>query len=488
MSDNLLNIGKSGLFSAKKSLETTGHNIANANTEGYSRQKTIQQSSTPVIKDGFPTGTGSVTKGTKRSHDKFIEKKLNFNVSQNKYFKERAQQLGQIENIFNEIDTEGLNKILNKFYNAFRELSGQPENETLRSVVRDTARLVVKDFRRIKDTLGNLANNVGEKTKYIVQTTNELTREIAHLNKQVRSLEVSGGETGDLRDQRDLLIQKLSENFHVNTYIDGKGNFVVNAKNVGTLVSGGQSVDLDVGAASKDKSTNKTDGSIEVFFAKRPGRPISERFQGGELSSVLQVRNKDIRNLQDKIDELAFNFAKTTNSIHRRGFVNRKLELGPNGETPPFDMMGKTTGINFFEEPTMKEGAADRISLSEEVQKDLSNIATALEPNAPGDNRVALAIAKVQHEKIYDGGQATIEEEYLKTIANVGLEVGKSNFDHEQSEGILAQTKALKERVSGVSIDEETANMVRYQHAYDASARVMRAADEMFQTVLGIKR
>ncbi len=488
MSENLLNIGKSGLFSAKKSLETTGHNIANANTEGYSRQTTIQETATPIIKDGFPMGTGSVTKGTKRVHDQFIEKKLNLNTSQNQYYKERAEQLGQVENIFNEIDSDGLNKLLNKFYNAFRELSNQPENETLRSVVRDTARLVIKDFRRIKDSLHQLAKNVGDKTRYLVQTTNEITREISHLNKQIRSLEVSGGQTGDLRDQRDLLVNKLSKNFKVTTYLDGKGNFIVNAKGVGTLVAGGKAIELQVGLASKQDSTNNTDGSIEVFFADRPGHPISDRFQHGELAAALKVRNEDIRSLQDKIDEIAYNFIQTTNAIHRRGYVNRKLEIGPNGEPSAFDLQGKTTGINFFAEPTSIEGAADNIDLSDEVKENLSNIVTALKPNAPGDNRIALAISKLQHEKIYDNGNATLEEDYLKTIANIGLEVGKANFDYEQSEGILAQTRALKERVSGVSIDEETANMVRYQHAYDASARVMRAADEMFQTVLGIKR
>jgi flagellar hook-associated protein 1 FlgK len=162
--------------------------------------------------------------------------------------------------------------------------------------------------------------------------------------------------------------------------------------------------------------------------------------------------------------------------------------LGPNGETPAFDKLGKTSGVNFFAEPISKENAADNIELSDDVKEDLSNISTALNPNSPGDNRIALAISKIQHEKIYDNGQATIEEDYLKTIAKVGLEVGKATFDAEQSDGILAQTRALRERVSGVSIDEETANMVKFQHSYDASARVMRAADEMFQTVLGIKR
>jgi flagellar hook-associated protein 1 FlgK len=99
-----------------------------------------------------------------------------------------------------------------------------------------------------------------------------------------------------------------------------------------------------------------------------------------------------------------------------------------------------------------------------------------------------MAISKLQHEKVLSGGQTTFEEQYLKSVGKIGLRAGKAKIDTEQTGGILAQAKTVKERLSGVSLDEETANMVRYQHAYDASARVIRTAGEMFDTVLGIMR
>ncbi|MCK5882522.1 MAG: hypothetical protein KAG61_02445, partial [Bacteriovoracaceae bacterium] len=149
MSD-LLSIGVSGLNVSKKALETTGHNMANANTEGYSRQKVVQTSNTPISKGGLVHGTGARIVNINRVHDEFIEKRLNASISEHEYFQERSLQLEQVENIFNEIDNEGLNKILNRFYNSFRDLANQPENETIRSVVRDNASLVTKDFRRIR--------------------------------------------------------------------------------------------------------------------------------------------------------------------------------------------------------------------------------------------------------------------------------------------------------------------------------------------------
>ena len=115
MSD-LLSIGVSGLNVSKKALETTGHNLANANTEGYSRQRVSQTTNTPISKGGLIHGSGARIVNINRVHDTFVEKRLNSTISEHEFFKERSLQLEQVENIFNEIDNEGLNKILNRFY------------------------------------------------------------------------------------------------------------------------------------------------------------------------------------------------------------------------------------------------------------------------------------------------------------------------------------------------------------------------------------
>ncbi|MCR9206568.1 MAG: hypothetical protein NXH75_18435, partial [Halobacteriovoraceae bacterium] len=213
-----------------------------------------------------------------------------------------------------------------------------------------------------------------------------------------------------------------------------------------------------------------------------------DKFRSGRLTTLSEVRNSDIQSLQKDMDQLAFDFANSVNAIHRRGYVNRKLPLGPDGKPASYDKKGPTTGINFFEVGDSPKGSISSLKLSKEVESDISNIVTALNPNAPGDNRISLAVSKLQHEKFMAGGTATIEEEFLKTIGNVGVEVGKAKLDAEQMEGIRVQVETLKERTSGVSLDEETANMVRFQHAYDASAKVMQTAKEMFDTVLSIKR
>jgi flagellar hook-associated protein 1 FlgK len=205
------------------------------------------------------------------------------------------------------------------------------------------------------------------------------------------------------------------------------------------------------------------------------------------LSSLLKVRNEDILRLQRDVDNIAYNLVTSVNSIHQRGFVNRTIPIGPEG--PPQnleDSKGKITGIKFFRNLENQKDAAMKIEISENVLADLTNIITALEPNSPGDNRVAIAVSKIQHQKLFDDGTATLEEKYLQTIADIGLQSSKANIDAEQSEGILNQQQTVRERISGVSIDEEAANMIRYQHAYEASAKVLKTADQMFQTVIGL--
>jgi len=479
---DLLGIGKSGLSASKKSLEVTSHNIANANTEGYSRQKIIQTSAVPVLKDGLITGTGARVVDIRRQDAPHIARRLASTITENEYYKERVSQLDQVEHIFNEIDSDGLHKILNGFFNSFRELANQPENETIRSVVRDDARMVVKDFHRIRDTLDSLARNIDRKLETEVENINQNLHFIGKLNTKIASLESVGGETGDLRDQRDESLRNLSEYFKVHTYMDEKNRFVVSVNGVGTLVSAAEVQELGVRGTDEMTSSNGMSGSLEIFFKNRPNNPISSKIDNGRVGSLLKTRNKDIYDLQNKMDQIAYDFSHTVNAIHSKGYKSTPVD--PNNP----EQLNKNTNILFFNTINNIKNASMELELSDAVEQDLGNIVTALAPNSPGDNRIALAISKLKDEKIMDNGTATIEEQFLKSIGNVGLQSGKARLDSEQSEGLLAQAKALKERITGVSIDEEAADMIRFQHAYEASAKVLKTADEMFRTVLDIKR
>jgi flagellar hook-associated protein 1 FlgK len=486
MGTDLLSIGKSGLFAAKQSMSTTSHNIANANTEGFSRQEVRTETDITLPEGNYVLGTGTQIASIKRSHDELVEKKLNNSITNHKFNEERTLQLSHIEEIFNEINSEGMNKVLNRFFNSFRELSNQPENETIRNSVKENAKIVVGDFHRINSDLDNVRESINKKIDLAVSEINGLTRTIAKLNKEINVIEVNEGMANDLRDQRDRALRTLTEYMPIQSYTDNEGQFIVSIEGVGSIVSGTLVQELSAGHSVSDGQTSADKGDVQLFFSHRPGVAFTEKIKGGTLGGMLKTRDGEISGLEKQIDQLAHGLVLATNAIHRRGFANHEVPVDAQGNPIPNAAKQKVTGINFFKEPLDLKRAAEYIQLSEDVEKDPNNIATALEANRPGDNRVALAISKLQHEKVLGSGTTTFEEQYLKSVGHIGLQTSKSKIDEEQSNGILAQARSIKERLAGVSLDEEAANMVRYQNAYEASAKVIRASDEMFKTVLNM--
>ena len=488
MGADLFSIGRSSLRTSKKSLETTSHNIANSNTEGYSRQIITTETSTPVAVGQDVFGTGVNVRSVKRAHDGLVEKKLNNSLSQHSFDTERTKRLGQIEEVFNEINSEGMNKILNRFFNSFRELSNNPEDEVVRSLVRDNAKIVVQDFHRISETITDIKGHIDTSLDHAVDDINSQAEAIARLNKEITRLENLGGETGDLRDQRDMAVRAIAEFAPITTYEDGNKQYVVSINGAGSLVAGGVVNKLRSGVVpGKDgKGSYPGEGRVEIFFASNSTSPITPKLRRGEIGALVQTRNSELTLLRNQLDEIAHGLVKATNAIHKRGFINRPIATDANGNIIPGQ--GQITGIDFFKEPLDSSKAAHNIELSDAIQEDLNNISTGLAPNSPGDNRIAIAISRLQHEKLLGEGSKTFEESYLQSVGKIGLEVSKSKINGEQSGGILAQAKSIKERISGVSIDEETTNMVRYQQAYDASARMIKTADEMFDSVLGMMR
>ena len=483
---SLLNIGHSGLSASRKRLATAGHNISNANTEGYSRQRAPQQATTPVGYGNIVLGTGTKVARVERIHDQYLEKKLGLSITDHNFHQERRLQLGQVEGIFNEVNVSGFNDALGKFFNAFRELSKRPENEAIRSIVRENAQHLARTFKRTKRDLNELQVNLDKKIISSVDTVNSILREIGELNVKIRGFENQGGETGDLRDERDLNVRKLSEFLEVRVYQDESGQFTVNAEGVGSLVAGRHVQELVAQKSPESKAYNP--GGVELYFRERPSHLISPRISGGQLRALLQTRDGELKGLQQRIDDLAFNLANSVNAIHRQGFANKNVPLDENGIPVTEDTQERVTGIDFFKAPKASYLAADRLDISDEVKNDIRNIVTAWQANSPGDNRAAIAISQLQHSKHLGNGTASFEDFYLEGVGVIGTATKEAEVNEEYAMGILSQNQALKDKVSGVSIDEETANMIRYQHAFDASARVMSVADEMFKTVLGIKK
>ena len=469
---NIMNVGHSGLTSAKAGIATTGHNISNANVEGYSRQRVISETAEP--RGGF-IGHNTIGNGTRiarveRINDEYIEKQLRSAGRDVAHFEEKELSLSSVEDVFNEMGGEGLNRLVAGFFNEFRKLADEPENIAIRQSVREATQAVVNDFHRLRREVQEIREHVDSRIEGFVGEMNSVAAEVAKLNIEIATLEVTNGPPNDLLDKRDLALKKLATFVDTGMHKDKKGNISVDIKNVGPWVTGAETEKLSVDRTPADHEGKPT-GALDVKTTGNANGVVTHRLQGGKLGALISVRDKTVSTILNRLDDMAFCLSGAVNEIHRQGI----------------SMDGKR-GIDYFKPIDRQDRAAEVISLSDPILTTVNNMATAIEPDSPGDNRIALGISKLQNQKIMEGGYATLDEWYNSIVSDVGVASARNRFALSQQKDIVTQLDKVRDQISGVSIDEETTNLLQYQHVFDASAKVIQIADELLKTVLAIKQ
>mgnify|MGYP001570691961 CR=1 FL=1 len=468
---NVLNTGRSGMVASRSSIATAGHNISNANTEGYSRQRTIQETNLAHPYGVNVVGTGTQVRRTERINDEYLEKQVRNSDRELAHAEEKDMALRQTEDIFNEMNGDGINRLMSRFFNEFRKLANEPNNEAIRQSVREASQTLVTDFHRLRKEVSEVQTHIDSRVDGYVREINTLTQEVQELNAQIAKHEVLHGPANDLQDKRDLTLKKLASFLDLTMVNDGKGNVNVDIKGVGPLINGPTVEKFSVERSPADLDRGKQDGALDVRSSAAPQGVLTNILKGGKLGALLEVRDGTLSTVIDRLDELAFGVAQAVNSVHQQGY----------------DRYGNV-GVNFFEPIGTKERAAERLELSEAVRSNVSHIATAAQPESPGDNRIAIAISGLQSERFLGGGNTTADDFYNSIVSDVGVVTNRNRATLNQQKDIRTQLGKLRDQISGVSIDEETANLMQFQHAFEASARVISIADEMMKTVLDLKR
>lgn len=461
----MMDTGKRSLMNSQTALQTVGHNIANKTTEGFSRQRVELLSNQPIGEGNLQIGMGARAGVVTRVNNPWLEKQIQREGMTMGYDDSRSDAMSRVEQVYNEQNNKGLNQYVTDFFNSFRELSNNPESLASRTMVRESATAMTKDFTRLTDQLHAVQEDLDGQIKTSVEEINQITKEIASLNEKVQSVEVNKVPANDERDRRDLLLKKLGEKIDI-SWAEGRDGLVtVTAGRTAILVSGTGSLEL------KAAATNMRN-RVEVFF-QGTGTPanITDQITGGRIGGALQVRDQVIEGLLDQADKMAYTLAKEVNAAHIEGF----------------DKYGKS-GVLFFDMPADMKGAAASISLNKTVFNDVGRIAAASKPHAPGDNTVANVISSLQYRQVMDGGTATMDDFYNTQVGQVGALTQRAIKAQESQKNMMSQLTNIRESISGVSLDEETTKMIEFQKAYDASARLIRTADEMFDTVLNLKR
>ncbi|MGA9121595.1 MAG: flagellar hook-associated protein FlgK [Bacteroidota bacterium] len=446
----ILETARRALMSQQVGINVTSHNIANASTPGYSRQR-VSLTTTPAIHQTYGyLGTGVQAESVGRLRDAYLDQQIR--SSNGTMGSASAQQgvLSQVEASFNEPSDAGLSSVMSQFFNSWQDLATHPEDSSSRNSVIQQGVLVSQSFQRLHSELTQIRDSLTDDVKVKISSINQLTSEISDLNNRIVTAAAAGGDPSDLQDQRDQKIEDLSSLANIAVSIDSGGSANVSIGGM-TVASRGGSIEI---------SAEQVGSQLQIFTTKDH---VQVNLTGGELGGDLKLYNTTISGYLAKLDELAGAFIDHINTLHRAGYG-----LG----TPP------STGVDFFS----GTGAAD-IGVNAAVVSNPSLVA-ASQDGTPGDNSVALAIANATSDKVLTGNTLTLSQFYNGLASSVGSDINAVDSTANSQQLILAQLENQRQSVSGVSLDEEMTNLIQYQRAYDAAARLVNTANQMFQTVL----
>lgn len=453
-----LEIGRKALQAQQRALDVTGHNIANANTPGFTRQQAVMATTSPFAMPAFnrPIGAGQVGTGVmvqeiRRLRDDFIDLQVRQEVNRTGEWEAKQNALQKLEVIFNEPSDSGLRTVLDQFWESWQELSKKPELEAVRSLVRERGIAVAETFNHIDRQLTDLAVDLDASIKIKVDEINNIAGQIAALNDQIVRIEVQGDRANDLRDKRDLLIDELSKIIQVTVSENQYGAV--------TVTIGGRALVAESTVAQIAAVPGGAFGYVDLQWLS-DGTAVSVR--SGIIRGMLDVRDSVVPGYRTQLDAMANALVTAANAEHSAGFG-----------------LNNATGINFFDAAGTTAGT---IAVDANILADLDNIAAASVINAPGDGSNALDIARLKHQNLI--GTATIDDYYRGMVAQLGVQSQEATRMVDNQNLLVAQLENRRQEVSGVSLDEEMTNMIKFQHAYNAAARVVTAMDEMLETIV----
>jgi flagellar hook-associated protein 1 FlgK len=598
------NIAKSGMSVQQKAIDVTSHNISNANTAGYSRQRANIETTRPQSLGGMEAGqlgTGAQVSTVERIRDTFLDYQVRNETSVSGQYNTRNTFLSQIEDVFTEPSDTGISTLMGKFFDSWQQLSKQPQSSNARTVAVQQTVALTDSLNHTYAQLKDLKNNAQSLIKNTVTDMNSTLNQIGQLNKEIISVKNAGDTPNDLMDKRDLLIDQLSSKF--NLTIDRKQfeginlrPFDTNGMKTPELVKADGDTNVarfsyinsiekdptdDTGTTYKityyklgnmDNEGNKQTLTLKNVSADQAkqidetrvlwsngdgvatladGYPIKDGStidiqelklftpSTGEVKGNITIQ-QDIDNYIDQVNKLAKSIAFTVNAVHS-GMTSTTSNGYPDKDYSPL-FVNKSVAkysvnsdmINL--DDTLKgeqDITAENISVNKEIINDVMKLKTKTRDSnyayasqntvdGEGDGARALAIAQLKNSllDIQDVGTTvntradlfnmskgkavlkdngltvennnngtTLEAYFKDAIDKLGVQAQEASRMVTNQQQLLDSLNQTKDSVSGVSLDEEMANLVQFQHAYSANAKVISTVDELLDVVVnGLKK
>lgn len=437
----LLDIGSSAIFASQKALSITGHNIANVNTPFYSQQNVDLANRTPGV---MGIGTGVDVIEVKRLYNtlltvEYMDQKMNYARANG-----LAEGFSAAEMLFNEAQGLGLSGVLTEFFNSWQEVANNPEVTANRIDLLHRANDLVDTARRMEIGIVDILNGANKEIGQIVERVNILSADIADLNSKIVQTEAGGLNANDLRDTRDRLMGEMSELVEYNYLETNTGEITIIAGRI-NIVEGSRNTSLQWNSGTEQLTAGGVD--------------ITQWINKGRLGGLLDVNSNVTNNLLTPLRQLVKSVVDEVNAQHQLGF-------GLDG----------STGLDFFY-PADTSDLDGIINAFGVAISDTSLIAAAATTTGPGDNGNALAIAEL--------AQTTSIFSDYKTIVSNSASLSRAASDSRIFEKtLLTDIQTRKESVSSVSLDEEAMNIIKFQRAFEAGAKMISVTDELMETIL----
>jgi len=304
---NLLSIARSALTTHQRALEVTGHNIANANTEGYTRQRLIVEPLTPERTSYGTIGRGVTIDTIRRMRDQFLDVRFREERALLGRHDAMSRRLSEIEGIVGEPSDSGLAATIDAFMNAFSDLANDPSGGAARTLVQHQGRQVADALNRMAGRIAEIAQEARQQVDVSLRDVNQLATEIAGLNTQIVEVEANGGTAGDMRDRRDLAIDRIAQLLPARVVENPNGSDRILVGDV-LLVDQGIAQQLTLRAGPGTRTGLGLVGGTNYF------EPSS-----GELSGLLEVVNDRVPGVTQTLDTLARGIVTEVNALHQSG-------------------------------------------------------------------------------------------------------------------------------------------------------------------------
>ena len=538
---NIFDIGSSALNSLQRAISTTGNNIANANTDGYSRQEVELASRTPNRIGGFTFGTGVEVSSVERAYDAFLTQDVRARTSSSSYFESYATTAGQVDNLMADPATS-ISAAMDRFFASMEAVANSPTSQAERQVMLSEAETLASRFNYVDARLSELAENSNEQMSVYVTDINQYAQDIAQLNVQIVRLEKTpGGSPNDLLDQRDRAIESLAKLVRVDSRVQEDGSINVFTTSGHRLVSQSGAETLRLSPAQQP------DGPVRLFVSAPGGADteISNLSLGGELGAAIDVSLNVIDRARRDIGLLAVGLTETFNTQHEAGdtlnqvagaefftsitpvatasplnsgttivsaVIDDATELTGasyqidytdtvvtitnlstnttqeiNGTTVSIDGLtftvspfsNLTDGDRFLVEPTGRAASSMAVAIT-----DTSDIAAANSGGNVGDNRNMLSLINLRDANTLKDGTQSVYDIYNNAVSQVAVDTRSAGANADTELSLLQSVTDRRDGITGVNLEEEAANLIRYQQAYQAAAQIITTANDVFDTLL----